>query len=585
MTTWRLRTATATFIALSLVASACGYRQPSTEIHLGDPGRCVPVDVAASPDTASLLGDAASHFNGSPAASLPNGACAFVQVETVDSPVALRELLADWPDAEQLGPAPAAWVPGSTMWGELLNARLAEQHLKPMAPNGTPFARSPLVVAMPAPMAHALGYPHRPVSWNDLERLARDPRGWGEYGHSEWGRFRMGKGSPNFSTTGLDQTVALDASPVTNTAPALEQSVIYYADSPAIYFDTWQRLATKSPASALTYLSAAVTNERSVLAYNTGHAQGDVELDVNAKAPTFPLVAVYPKDGAIESDNPIIALQASWSTADARAGVRLFTKFALQSATQTKVAAAGFRPARGAIRANLLTPTNGVDPAPHSNSVAPASPVSVEHALVRWQADRKRARVLFLFDVSGSMGDPADATKPHGLTKLELAQQVLTSALAQLSPDDDIGLRIFTSKLTHSPSPDWRDVVPMGPLATRRSALVSAIAGLTPQQSSPLYTATHDAFDAVARHFDPQKINAVVVLTDGYNEESHNNNQGALLSHLETNPNVHVFTITYSNDADRATLRLISQETNARNYDARDTNDLPDVLPRVLANF
>jgi Ca-activated chloride channel family protein len=168
---------------------------------------------------------------------------------------------------------------------------------------------------------------------------------------------------------------------------------------------------------------------------------------------------------------------------------------------------------------------------------------------------------------------------------MALAKAALAGAFDQLAPDDDVGLRIFTTKLSNRVSPNWRDVVPIGPLAARSRALQKAIPSLRPQQGSPLYAATRDAFDAVVRHADPQRINAVVLLTDGYNEDDHDNNQSALLAHLATTPNVHVFTITYSNDADLATLRKIAQTTNAWNFDARATSDLADVLPRALASF
>ena len=578
---WRRRTGVGLVL---LLATACSYRETSTTVvQLADPGKCVPVDIAATSETSSLLADTASHFNGSPAARLPDGGCAFVRVQKVESSVAVRELIGNWPDSERLGPAPVAWVPGSTMWGQLLNARLVDQHRRPMAPNGTPFARTPLVIAMPAPMARALDYPHKAMGWSDLAQLARNKRGWGAYGHHEWGPFRLGKGNPNWSTTGLDATIALDASPTAaGDARALEQSVVYYGDSTQAYFDNWQRLATKSTGSALTYLSAAIADERSVVAYNRGHPQDDVSLaGGSAKKPALPLVAIYPRNATIESDNPIIVLDAPWSSTVARTGARLFTKFALQPAAQAKVAAAGFRPATGS-RTDLLVPSNGVDAAARTSSVAPASPVEIEHALARWQTNRRRARVLFLFDVSDSMGDLA---RRDGPTKMALAKTALAGAFDQLAPDDGIGLRIFTTKLPNPVSPNWRDIVPIGPLAARSRALQQAIPSLTPQQGSPLYAATRDAFDAIARHTDPERINAVVLLTDGYNEDDHDNNQAALLARLATNPNVHVFTITYSNDADITTLRKIAQATNAWNFDARDTSDLADVVPRALASF
>ena len=112
------------------------WLENTTIVPLDDPGRCVPVDIAATAETAALLADTASHFNGSSFARLPGGGCAFVRVETVDSPIAMRELTDNWPDSARLGPAPVAWVPGSTMWGELLNARLTDQHRRPMAKRG-----------------------------------------------------------------------------------------------------------------------------------------------------------------------------------------------------------------------------------------------------------------------------------------------------------------------------------------------------------------------------------------------------------------------------------------------------------------
>lgn len=579
-----MRSATVACAVLLLASTACAYHPDNAVVQIANAGRCVPVDIAAAPATAKLLTVAAANFNGSAAARLPNRACAFVRVETVDSPVALRELTASWPDAATLGPAPAAWVPGSSMWGELLDARLADRRLPPIAPAGTPFARTPLVIAMPAPMARALGYPRHPLSWNDLASLAVDPRGWGAYGHPEWGPFRLGKGNPNWSTTGLDQTIALAAS--RDGAPAartLEPSVVYYSDSTDAYLDNWRRLAATSTASALRYLSAAVTDERSVVKYDEGHAQKDESLDAHATSAALPLVPIYPSAAAIDSDNPIIVLRAAWTSAAAQAGARLFTEFALRPATQAKVAAAGFRPARGTVRTDLLKPAFGVDLTARTDSVEPATPAAIERALDTWQTDRRPGRVLVLFDVSDSMGDHLPGIV-NGPTKMAVAQAALRTALDQLGRRDEVGLRIFTTKLSNPISSDWRDLVPIQPLTRDRPALDAAIATLAPEQGSPLYTATRAAFDTIARAADPSRINGVVVLTDGYNEQD-DNNLRALLSHLGAGTGTRVFTIAYSVQADVPSLTKIAQVTNAWTYDATDPLDLPDVFARALANF
>jgi len=571
-------------LTLALSSAACGYQPSRPGIPLADPGKCVPVDIAASSATSALLNDTAQRFNGSAAARLTGGGCAFVRIETVDSPVALRELSGDWPDVVRLGPAPVAWVPGSAMWGELLDVRREQQHLLPIAPAGTPFALSPLVLGIPAPMAAALGYPKRPIPWSELEQLAGDPRGWGAYGHPEWGPFRLGKGNPNWSTPALDQTIAFDTTPALERgARALEHSVVYYSDSTQTYFDNWRRLAAKSTGSALKYLSAVIADERSIAAYNSGHSQSDVSLvDRGPSKTPLPLVAIYPQVGTIESDNPIIVLNASWSSPSSRAGARLFTTFALTHVAQAAVAAAGYRPARGALRADVLSTANGTNAGDQPRAVAPASPLDIEQALTHWQTDRRPAHLLVLFDVSASMGDIFAGGHPN---KLTLAKPALAGALDQLAPTDDIGLRVFSTKLANPASPNWLDVVPSGPLATRGPALTRAIAALEPRQGSPLYAATRDAYDAVARAGNAHDINGVVLLTDGYNEDDHDTNLDALLAHLGTSPNIRVFTISYSTESDYSTLSKIAQATNAAVYNARNPLDITDVLSRALANF
>jgi Ca-activated chloride channel family protein len=576
------RRAGALAVGATLLAGACGYHKDSTVVRLQDPGNCVPVDVAASPATAQLLDATADRFNGSPDAKLRGGRCVFVRVERVESATALRELQDGWPDAARLGPPPIAWVPESTMWGQLLDAQLAQAGRPPFAPNGTPIARTPLVVAMPAAMAGALGAGSRRLGWSDLAQLAANPNGWGAYRHREWGRFRLGKGNPNWSATALDQTVALDATSAADPR-ALEQSVIYYGDT-SVYFDNWKRLADQAPPRALVYCSAVITDERSVVAFNTGHDLDATAVDGDAARPELPLVAIYPYDAAIESDNPVIVLNAPWSASPARAGARRFVHFALQPDAQAEVSAAGFRPVRAGVHSSVLTRSNGVDPAAGTRSVAPASPREIERALTRWQTNRRPARVLLLFDLSDSMGDPADPLDPGGPTKLAVAKAAVTDALAELARGDEVGLRVFSTGMRGSPNASWRDVVPVGPLSSGRRRLIDAINALRTWRGAPLYRATSSSYDAIAHHADPRRIDSVVLLTDGYNEDDHDKDLGALLDHLSSRADVRVFTITYSNDADATTLEKIAEATNAANFDARDTRDLSEMARRALAS-
>jgi Ca-activated chloride channel family protein len=550
--------------ALVLVPGACSYgREKETKVRVADPGECVPVDVAAAPESASLLADVAERFNASPASRPGPQRCTFVRVQTVESGEATRRLVDGWPATEDNGPAPALWAPASSAWVALANARRAERGEPAVASGGSSFARSPLVIAMPSPMARALGWPARRVGWRDLARLARDPRGWGAYGRPEWGVFKLGKANPNVSNTALLQTIAVARLGDPSVARALESSVIHYGEAAWPFLDTWFRLDRSR--TSLTYVSAVVTDERSVTAYNRGSPNGIVPTDDDLRKPRVPLVAIRPSDGALDGDHPIVPVHAPWVSEDAAAGGRAFAAFSGEPEAQAALAERGLRPG---------TPENDLD-TPAIRSTA--------SALGAWEGIRKRARLLVLFDVSDSMGDLSDHRDLESPTKMQLAQRALVDALGQLAPDDEVGLRIFTTDIAGGPSPYWDDVVAIGPLDRRRAALVRAVERLRPRNGSPLYQATEDAYDAMALGYDATRINGVVLITDGHNEVDEHDDRRELLAHLHEP--IRIFTISYSPEADFRTLQRIAQATNARVYDANDVEAITRVLPAALSNF
>ena len=410
-----------------------------------------------------------------------------------------------------------------------------------MAPTGTPFARTPLVVAMPAPMAQALGYPRRQVGWSDLEQLAREPRGLGRVRASRMGTVPARQGQPQLvdDRSRPDDRARRVAGAPRAGARALEQSVVYYGDSSA---GVLRQLATARDEVDRERAHVPVGGDhRRAIRRRVQHGrtrQSDVASSARA-ASALPLVAIYPTDAAIESDNPIIVLDAPWSSATARAGARLFTRFALQPATQAKVRGGrasgprGARPAR-----DLLGAANGVDSDAHRRPVAPASPAEIEQALDALAGEPPAAPACSSCSTSPTRwAIPPIPRSQTARRSSRVAQAALPDALDQLAPDDEIGLRIFTTEAREPVSPNWQRRR-ADRTASRRAAraLRHGDRALDAAAGSPLYAATRDAFDAVARHADPQRINAVVVLTDGYNEDDHDNNLTALLAHLATNP-------------------------------------------------
>src|SRR6185369_13997803 len=132
--------------------------------------------------------------------------CAAITVDTRDSAVMAQALGTDWDTTK--GPQPDVWVPDSTAWVDRAStAPTAERMMPDLQPS---LARSPTVIAMPKPMAEALGWPDKDLSWQDLiNKIASDPAGWGKYGKQEWGPFRFGMTDPLKSTAGLLSLMAI----------------------------------------------------------------------------------------------------------------------------------------------------------------------------------------------------------------------------------------------------------------------------------------------------------------------------------------------------------------------------------------
>jgi len=597
----RGRLGAAALAVLAVVAAACTSEPgPSGEGGSGVPKGCTAVDVASSPEKFELLTDLARRFNGSAAAKIDAG-CGFVRVQRVSSGVGLQLLTDEWPDEAANGPRPVVWSPASSAWATILNFRRSGRPT--MAPRGEPFMLTPLVIAMPKPMAQALGWPDTPIGYADILKLAQDPAGWGGKGHPEWGPFRLGKTNPNFSTSALSATIAQYYAATNKTrdltaedlaqpqvdafARGVEKAVMHYGDITLTFLNNLYRNDARG--TALTYTSAVAVEEKSVIDYNTGNPDGITDPGERPRPPRVPLVAIYPKEGTLFSDNPFIVLDAPWVTPAEREGARAFERFVKEPDNQRRVVEYGFRPGNPQVAAGPPIETaNGVDPGQPQNVLGVPEPAVLARVLDLWAQQRKSARVMLVMDVSGSMGDPAD---DRGNTKLDLAKQAAIAALAQFKGEDDVALRIFSTDISRSPPTDYADLVPFGPISANREQIASRIRSLVPTQGTPLYTVAGASFTAVRETYDEERINAVVLLTDGRNEDPRNRDLDRLLGELragsegQSNRPVRVFPIAYGKDADLSVLRRIAEATNAAAYDASDPTTIDKVFTAVVSNF
>ncbi len=593
-------------LVLALVAGACNVDvEQGKGADLGGgadiPKGCAAVDMAVSPEKFDLLTALAEDFNGSDAAKKVEP-CAFVRVGKTSSGVGARLLTDSWPDPARDGPKPVIWSPAASSWGAILNQRLQAKGAKPMAPaDAKPFMVTPLVIAMPKPMTEALGYPETPIGFGDLLELAKNPEGWASKGHPEWGAFKLGKTNPNFSTSGLSATIAqyyaatgkqsdltledLSRPEVDAFMRGVESSVVHYGDITPTFLNGLYR--NDRAGLGLTYISAIAVEEKSILDYNAGNPDGTLDPGEQPRKPRVPLVAVYPKDGTLFSDNPFFVLDAPWVKPDQKKAARAFEAFVQQPANQRKVLEFGFRPGNPSVPVGApIVAANGVNPAEPKTTLGVPAPDVLSRLLDKWGEQRKPARVLLVIDVSGSMGEEVGG----GETKLDLAKRASIEALDEFKPEDQVGLRIFSTNISPKPPTQFLDVVPIAEISGNREAIARKIATLVPTEGTPLYTTSSASFEFMKSQYDPARINAVVLLTDGRNEDDFNDLNATIAklrsgSEGQSSSPVRLFTIAYGQDADKATLKRLAEATNAASYDASDPQTINKVFTAVISNF
>src|SRR5206468_2549797 len=131
------------------------------------------------------------------------------------------------------------------------------------------------------------------------------------------------------------------------------------------------------------------------------------------------------------------------------------------------------------------------------------------------------------------------------------------------------------------------EIAPLGAVGPRRDELKRGIGALVADGSTALYASARAGVTFLRSRADDSRINAVLLLTDGKNEDADRDLDG-LLASLRTEDEtarVRVFTIGYGDDADRTTLQKIAEASRAAFYDASKPATIDRVFRDVVSNF
>ena len=491
---------------------------------------CEHVLVASSQEKATMLqGFAAAYDAGRPQVG---GLCVTVSVEEVNSGDAELALADGWTGSTR----PQVWSPASTAWVRLLagQAPAVAARLIPTSflANPNNLFYSPLVIGMPEQMATALGYPATQIGWARILSLAQDPRGWADYGHPEWGKFKLGKTNPTISTSGLhaligayyaapggsDLTVpTVDSAPVKAFVREIEASVVHYGQTATDFLQNLRYKDDQGGDAPLRYISAIAVEEQELADYNAGLVAG-----IQHSPPHVKLVAIYPSGGTPVADHPYVVL--GWSTEGQKAAARDFENFIGQQ-TNT-IEARHFRVdyAPTAALNRLVYPYAQL---PALVALQPPDGDVLRTMIEGWKQVRKAARVLILIDAAVAPGALTDATRN------------LAGAASGFGSQDKVGVWTFPSSGSQPASHTVLRAV-----TANAGSLGGTLAGVKPVKgTSDLASALDDAVTQMVANYDPTAINAVVVL------ELSPGKQAADTGFLATEaPFVRVFTVGPTSD-------------------------------------
>ncbi len=554
---------------------------------------CTALTIGASPEKQSIMQAIANDYNRSD--RKVGDACFEVTVNPLSSGGGEQILARGWQEDVD-GTPPDVWSPAGSTWVRLLEKDLSRQDKPNLVPDGEirSVTTTPLVLAMPKPMAQAIGWPGKALGWGDVLRLANNPQGWASAGHPEWGKFTLGKTNPNISTSGLAATVGafvaatgkssdltlrdVEDPKVRKFVGDVERAVLHYGDTTLTYLSNLQR--ADDSGAGLGYVSAVAVEEKSVIDYNAGNPTGNLATLGDHPAPKVPLAAIYPKEGTLYSDSPYVVLDAPWVSEEKKGGAADFLEYLQRDAAQKQFTDVGFRTFAHEAGKPILDSDELIPDGVKIELSAP-SPDVLDAVRATWTDLRKEARVLILLDVSGSMGEEAG-----GGTKLELAKTAAVKALSQFTARDQVGLWTFTTDLP-TPSGIYTELVPIAPISQNKQRITQAVTNLAPLNGTPLYAAIRAGVKEMNSSFDSSRINAVVVLTDGRNEYPPDSNLASLVRALDGGGEntLRVFSIAYGEGADLATLKQISEASRAAAYDATNPANIDRVFTAVLSNF
>jgi Ca-activated chloride channel family protein len=529
------------------------------------PADSAELTIAASPVMAPVLTNLAEAFNRAGQKSR-DGQTLSVQITVLD-PEEIVETALGAPPFQAISPDSSLWLDELELrWNAQLSGAEQDANAMPISSRRVGeqvrYAVSPIVLAAWEDVARSLGWPDRPVSWEDIQARAQ------EDGNFRWSHpnTRHASGllavlAEFYAGAGLTRGLTAEAATRQSTldyVAAVQGTVRFYGEGEDVVVE-------RLKAEGRSFLDLFVAQERVVIEWNKQNA-GDR------------LVALYPEEGTLWTDHPLALLELGQDghgtavTANQRESFRAFVDYLATDASQDQLLAAGYRPADLTIaldRAGSPFAGNAYVDWRQPQTTLQMPPADVI-AVVRdsWYYTKRPTNVYLVVDTSGSREG----------NKLVRTQEALNSFVAQIRGNRDrVGIIEFGSGIkSYNLLAEMTD--------ENRNTLEAQVGAMEAYGGTALIDGVAAAVEQIQREGSRETINAIVVMTDGQENESSRSldDLRELLAERNDFPVV-LFTIGFGDDVDDGMLQEIARLGGGQFRSAGET-DIEE-LYRIISTY
>ncbi|ALN88822.1 von Willebrand factor type A domain protein [Lysobacter capsici] len=404
---------------------------------------------------------------------------------------------------------------------------------------------SPVILGVKASKAAALGWDKTDPTWKDIADAAGS------------GRFTFGMTNPTASNTGFTAVIGIAAALASNPDALTEADVA----NPALKaFYQGQRMTAGSSG----WLADAYASDPSKADGLINYESVILSLNHGGKLPE-PLVPVYPKEGIITADYPLMLLDAG-----KRGDYDTLVAYLRSPAFQTRLSAATLRrPVSPDATAAAAIPNRTLIELPF-----PGQPQVIDRLLDSFLADmRIPSTSRYVLDLSGSMerDDRLGQLKTAMNTLAGGDSASLSSRYARFQNRERIGLLPFSSR----PMPTRTFDMGSGADSNRATlaAIQAAVEPMAADGGTAIYDSVRQALLELAsekRSRPDKRYYTVVLMTDGENNEGIDLQEFLRWRESQDDAvrSIRVFPIIFG-EADASEMKSLADATGGKAFDAK----------------